>query len=492
MNHSMRLKKIIPRFFVTLDRLEATVSPTHVAGVIYSLVLFALIVGWQPRSALASNTIVYPTGSFPLDVQNVQDVINRGDTVILKATNIAGQLTAFNFGPAETHNGNRANLTTNVTIFGERVGQSMTTINGGFAPFLSFAPVKMHIEGIDFEGAMDSPIVIVGSSGAEIVGNVIRNLVPVPIIFPFQGGEIEGIFVAGNDDPQNAITGRITIADNLIEISTGDFANGMQFDEVAADIEITGNTVTFLQSNGIILTSGITVFRSHGHANIVDNTVTIGPGAADIFPVGIFVGGHAEAHYKIMGNTVITSNPSADGMDVVGLEASEITHAAMITNNHIVMQSLVPTSGGIALAGAVDNSIVAANKIEGTNGNAIQILGFDFDRSTVAHSNRALGNDISKDSALVSDIHFGPLSTNNFVAGQCASYIDEGVGNRISCGTPVNPLAAAARTDAGASNQFDWLKRDDIRSRINAIHDVRSGRNESGANRSGELCWQPQ
>ena len=76
----------------------------------------------------------------------VQAAIDGGGKVVLKATNPSGQLTAFNFGPADTHNSTRANLTTDVTMVGERVGQSMTTINGGFAPFLGFVPVKTHIE----------------------------------------------------------------------------------------------------------------------------------------------------------------------------------------------------------------------------------------------------------------------------------------------------------------------------------------------------------
>jgi len=416
-------------------------------------------------------TLVYPTGSFPLDVNDVQAAIDGGGTVILKATNSVGQPTAFNFGPADVHNGTRANLTTNVTILGERVGQSMTTINGGFAPFLGGAPVKTHIEGIDFERPMDSPIVIISSTGAEIVGNVIRDLVPVPIIFPFQGGETEGVFFAGNDDPQNAITGRIRIANNLIETPGSDFATGMQLDEVAADVEITGNTVHFLQTNGPILNAGLVVIRCHGHANIVNNTIIMGPGGSDIFPLGIFFGGHAEARYMISGNTIATDNPSSDGMDGVAFDSSDPTHAALITNNHIVMHSLIPTSGGIALAGAVDSSIVSSNTIEGTNGNAIQILGFDS--GTVANSNRALGNNISQDSPLVSDIFFGPFSTNNLVAGQCTTYVDLGVGNHITCGTAVSPFAATAHTTGAPALKFKARSLDIRRAILDTIQSSR-------------------
>ena len=60
------------------------------------LVYFAVTPGAQAVSP--PTTTVYPTGSFPLDVQNVQAAINAGGTVLLKATNAADQPIAFNFG----------------------------------------------------------------------------------------------------------------------------------------------------------------------------------------------------------------------------------------------------------------------------------------------------------------------------------------------------------------------------------------------------------
>src|SRR5204863_6186984 len=154
-------------------------------------------------SGAVPGTVIYPTGAFPLDVQNVQAAVDGGGTVILKATDTAGQPTAFNFGPPSLAGGH-AELTTDVTILGERVGQFMTTITGGFTPFLDFEPVHVHIEGIDFEGPLDTPIALVSSTGAEIVGNVIRGNVPLPLFFGFS--EVEGVFVSGFDNP---ITGRI-------------------------------------------------------------------------------------------------------------------------------------------------------------------------------------------------------------------------------------------------------------------------------------------
>jgi hypothetical protein len=69
----------------------------------------------------------------------VQAAIDRGGTVFLKATNIAGKPMAFNFGtPDPNHGGTTCNvdgvsvsITVDVAIIGERAGQQMATIKGG-------------------------------------------------------------------------------------------------------------------------------------------------------------------------------------------------------------------------------------------------------------------------------------------------------------------------------------------------------------------------
>jgi hypothetical protein len=431
---------------------------------ICAVVVFGLNGGWTYAAAPVTTT-VYPTGSFPLDVQNVQAAIDRGGTVILKATNAAGQLTAFDFGPPDPVTGTGVNLTTDVSILGERVGPYATTIEGGYIPILGFVPVKTTIQGIDFEGPLDSPIVLVSSTGADIIGNRIRGIVPVPLFFGFT--EAEGIFVSGFDDPQHAITGRIRIADNIIEMSDGDFANGMQFDEVSADIEVSGNNVQFLQSNGVVQTIGILVFRSHGKANVVNNLVTMGPGDPDAFPSGIFVGGHAEARYMISSNTVITNHPNADGIDVLGFSFSGPTQHAVIEGNHVVTHSSISTAGGIAFVGAVKNSLTAANRIEGTSGNAIQVVGFDS--TLTAESNRAVGNDIAQLSASDGDVFFGPDSINNLFAGHCNTYVDLGIGNRILCGNAIGSAGSAAPIANRLLPMIDTLGDDLRRARLDSM-----------------------
>ena len=47
-----------------------------------------------------STTVVYPTGQYPADVNNVQAAVSAGGKVLLKATDTAGVFTPFNFGPA--------------------------------------------------------------------------------------------------------------------------------------------------------------------------------------------------------------------------------------------------------------------------------------------------------------------------------------------------------------------------------------------------------
>ena len=376
-------------------------------------------------------TVVYPTGTFPLDEHNVQAAINQGGTVVLKATNTVGQPTAFNFGPPDPFVNGGVNINTDVNIQGEQVGPSVTTIRGGFNPILGAAPVRSTIQGILFDGPLDAPIALFRSAGASIVGNHIRNIVPLPLFF---GTEIEGIFVSGFDDPLHAITGKITVSNNLIEISGGDFVNGMQFDEVAADIDVNGNTVQFISSDGVVQTLGILVFRSAGKVNVSNNFVTMGPGNADTFPAGIFVGGHPGARYSISHNTVVTNHPNADGIDVVGLSPDTSTLGANVQGNSVTMQSTIPTSGGVVFAGGVSNSSMVANQIAGTQGDSLQVLGFGSDLP--ADSNQVLGNKISQASPSDADVFLGPDSSNTLVAGQCVSFVDLGMNNRVNCGGP--------------------------------------------------------
>ena len=151
--------------------------------------------------AIWSGAAVYPTGSFPLDVQNVQTAIDGGGAIVLKATDANGQPTAFNFGPADPSGGG-VNITTNVRIRGERTGQHATTINGGYIPILCANPVKSLIANIDFEGPLAAAIMLTSSNGTDIIGNQIDDVVGISLPVGFTDGDGIDLF-GGDNGPQS-------------------------------------------------------------------------------------------------------------------------------------------------------------------------------------------------------------------------------------------------------------------------------------------------
>src|SRR5262249_38110664 len=161
----------------------------------------------------------------------------------------------------------------------------------GVNAIVGAVPARTRIAGIDFEAPAWAAIVLIASTGTEITGNVVNGVVPVMLAFGFTDGD--GIDLFGNDDP-HGITGQASITGNLIENLTADFANGVQLDEVVADVDISGNTVLFPQCNGFIQTVGLTAFRSHGAVTISHNSIYMGPGSLDSFPTPIFAGGEDE------------------------------------------------------------------------------------------------------------------------------------------------------------------------------------------------------
>jgi hypothetical protein len=395
-------------------------------------------------------TIVYPTGVFPADGINVQAAADQGGIVLLKATNHQGKPTAFNFGtPDPNHGGTSCNvagvtvfLNADVAILGEPAGQKMTTINGGCTPILGLVPVRSKIEGIDFESPVGGAIVLTASTGTEIVGNringVIGALVGVESGFQFTDGD--GIDLFGDGAPQNSVSGHAIIANNVIENLSADFANGIQLDEVAAEVDISGNTVRFPQSNGDVQTIGITVFRSHNRASIVGNDISMGPGSPNAFPAPILVGGDHDARYVVAFNTILNTHPNGDGIEVTGGDFSEPTQYAQVLANRVSISS---TDGGpsgasffggsgVDVYGAVNNSLIAANVIKGSSAFALNVAE-GFESTSTSDSDQLLINDISGHTSLITDVLFGTNTSNMRFAGRCVSDIDLGVNNQIDC-----------------------------------------------------------
>jgi hypothetical protein len=437
-----------------LFRSEPALLRLAVAGVLCASCV-ATYAANPPRA-----TIVYPTGVFPTDGINVQAAADQGGTVLLKATNRQGKPTAFNFGtPDPNHGGTSCSvpgvtvtLSIDVAILGEQVGQKMTTINGGCTPILGLVPVKSKIEGIDFETPVGGAIVLIASTGTEIVGNringVIGALAEVASGFEFTDGD--GIDLFGDGAPQNSVSGHAIIANNVIENLGAEFANAVQLDEVAAEVDISGNTIRFPESNGDVQVTGITAFRSHNRVSIVGNEISMGPGNPDAFPVPILVGGHSDARYIVALNNVVDTHPNGDGIAVTGGDFSEPTQNAQILANRVTLASsgggqngnIFFGAAGVDVYGAVNNSLIAANVIRGTSAFGLAV-DEGFLPTSTSDSDQLLINDISGHTSFITDVYFGTNTSNLQFAGKCKSDIDLGLDNKIDCDASAKHAAAA-------------------------------------------------
>jgi hypothetical protein len=404
---------------------------------VLAILVQAIIAG---STAANSPTVVYPTGNFPADVQNVQAALDKGGTVLLKATDRNKHPLAFNFGPAAPLPNNYVYFSKDVAIIGETIGSSKTTIRGGYDPFYgSFNhPVQASIEAIRFDGPMYDAILILGSKGLRIVGNEVVNVVPqtfTDLGFTYADGI--DIFGSSNID----ITGNVVIAGNVIGNLTGDFSIGIQLDTIGANVDISNNFFkigqTVADNVGDAESAGIAAVRCHKPVLISGNVITIGPGTVYS---GIVMVGDSDALFRVIGNFIDSQGPFTDGIDAFQdlSSANGGIDSAVINSNWIHLASSNPSApvGGIILVGAVSRSTVQGNTITGKNAQAAFgcIADYDGDTTDQAVGNHFLFNEISHLSVSLASIYFDVNTLNNVVIGQCgATGIDLGVGNVFQC-----------------------------------------------------------
>lgn len=376
-------------------------------------------------------TIVYPTGVFPTDVQNVQAAIDQGGTVLLKATDSVGHPLAFNFGaPTADPPAREVSVETSVSLVGEQVGNSRTTINGGNNPIRIFGGMN-SIEGIKFNGPRNAAIHIRATTGTRVIGNEIDGVVPRPI---FGFTLTDGIEV-GALNPAD-ISGNVVISGNTFGDLTGDFSIAINVDTVAANVTISNNTFQLGQSPtdlGFVNSAAIAAIRCHAPVNIFGNTIAIGPGV--VFS-GIVIIGGPDARYHVFSNTLNTQGPFTDGIDTIGVTGDPgVTVSAVIENNSInLLNTDIAQGSGIGLIGAVTKSTIQGNVITGSGPTAMFGGGsFLGDPTLKVSNNRFLFNDISQLIPSVASIFFDQQTVNNTVRGQCVAVIDLGTGNDISC-----------------------------------------------------------
>lgn len=202
------------------------------------------LVGLHAYSAVAEpsvSTNVYPTGVYPDDVSNVQAAVSAGGNVVLEATDLSGNPTAFNFGPPTAGSG-AVGLLVDVVVSGTKAPTGeMTTIVGGAAPIQVAQPIHFAIRGIRFVGPLDSAIDVGYSRDAVIADNVIQDVVP----FTMQDGTTQGIGIGVNTGtgPTSNIRGNVLIANNVIDGVLADAGYGIVSAHHDAQATIEGNKV---------------------------------------------------------------------------------------------------------------------------------------------------------------------------------------------------------------------------------------------------------
>ena len=134
------------------------------------------------------DSVITGKGDPKVDVVCIQEAVDKGGSVLLKGT--------FDFGQK-----GRVNIKNDIEIMGETdsKGWPLTKIKGGFWSFYSPLPStelplpgpgpKIKIKNIHFDGAAWTPMHFPYTSGAEIYGNKITNVQPIPVPRKWKGGD---------------------------------------------------------------------------------------------------------------------------------------------------------------------------------------------------------------------------------------------------------------------------------------------------------------
>ncbi len=408
-------------------------------------------------------TVVYPTGTNPTDVQNVQAALNQGGSVLLKAVDKNGHPQYFNFGSwPEYSNGvvppnSEVHLVTSVAISGEQVGCNRTTIVGGVSPFYETSTtVKASITGLKFVNPLADAITIYGSSGISIVNNEVDGVLPF-YRAANNWTETLGFFVGGLGN--STITGNVVISGNYIHgLHGSQYEFGFEAYQVESPMTITGNTIEVADDttagDGLYDSEGIAVDYCSGASTISCNNISVGPG---VCYNGILVQGPANGATSILANEVSIDEPafcyaaigvsgstgtaqvlgnlidskseSADGIALEGTSSTGTVTGATVSLNGICIEN--SDVGAIGIYGAVNKSCLSLNLISGESAYALSASS-DGNASDLASSNSFLNNLLLCYTATDASIFLDTNTVNNVVRGCYSSVINKGTGNQIS------------------------------------------------------------
>jgi hypothetical protein len=418
-------------------------------------------------TAVAETHVIYPTGNFPDDVNNVQQVLDdlgsRGvnGKVILKATNEEGDPTSFNFGtgdvmlPPEAGGtrwgvevlGDEYNQSGDIQIQGEVARSRQTTIHGGYLSIWVVRRARLRISNIFFDGAMLAPVTVLRSSGAWITDNTITNVIEEPWGIGQYGAQKGlGIWVLSASTSDD-IVGRVIIRNNHIDGVFADSGDGIAVLGVDARVEITHNTI--LNVNRI----GILVPYNKKRILIAHNFIAPGPGTVG----GIFANESFGISFhspqgpgpSILGNEIIGDHPLFLAIQLAAFRFPDTPpeilplYGALVANNDI---QIIQGELGLLLQSegeAVHHNTIVGNRIAGNVSD-----GFSYGVGIHAASAYGLeGSEISDNFLASNDLEdlqvpagnphviLGESTRNNRYVGKCETVWDHGIDNvvRLSC-----------------------------------------------------------
>jgi hypothetical protein len=372
--------------------------------------------------AAAATATVFPTGSYPVDVQNVQAALDQGGVVLLKATNAAGFPMAFNFGPSGT-DGGWVEFHRDAELVGEQVPGGRTTIEGGWYPVESFGEASnVAVRNITFKSSFDGALLLLYGSNTEVTGNRASHVIGS---FRVPTRTIAEVFVVG-------FSSRVLIEHNFIETTVADLAIGVSQFGASGAVSIRENTISDT-GYGAIESSFNARFGEPATVNITDNVLRPGlaPGA---FGMGIEVNG--EGSYYIARNDITIE--STQGLGIYALGAPRFGIAPMIApvieKNRVTVQPAPDTrpvfADGIDLVGVVSRAYVGQNSIDGTAFSALGL--YDAGVGSDLGFNTYVGNQIATFRALVADVFLDTATHDTVIKGESGVVIDLGTNNSVT------------------------------------------------------------
>ena len=153
----------------------------------------------------AERVVVYPTGQFPADVENVQSAIDSlhaagvDGVLVLKAIDAGGTPTPFNFGDDPNAIISGVVLSGSISIRGTKDDYvddngPWTRIYGGFVPITMQRRDDFEVRNVRFDGAFQHAILVQSATNTIIKNNQILDTVGYPDFFRDPNDPSQGIF----------------------------------------------------------------------------------------------------------------------------------------------------------------------------------------------------------------------------------------------------------------------------------------------------------